>query len=133
VHLPANTTVAAVAAGAAHSVAVTSAGGVLCWGFDAEGQLGTGAGPISDRLVPTPVTMPAAVKAAGVAAEEYDTLVRTSVGGVYAFGANRDGELGNGRTAGSASPVEVKLPSGTAARVVGAGPMAAGGLALVTP
>jgi alpha-tubulin suppressor-like RCC1 family protein len=133
VHLPANTAVAAIAAGAAHSVALTQAGAVLCWGFDAEGQLGTGAGATSDRLVPTQVTLPAAVKAAAVTAEEYDTLVRTPAGAIYAFGANQDGELGNGKTTGSATPAAVNLPSGTAARAVGAGPMASGGLALVTP
>ena len=42
VSLPAGTKVTAVAAGALHSLALTSTGAVLAWGYNADGELGDG-------------------------------------------------------------------------------------------
>jgi alpha-tubulin suppressor-like RCC1 family protein len=42
-----------IAAGAAHTCALLSSGGVVCWGANARGQLGDGS--ITDRPLPMPV------------------------------------------------------------------------------
>ncbi len=100
VSLPAGTKVTAVAAGALHSLALTSTGAVLAWGYNADGELGDGGTANSD--VPVKVKLPAGTKVTAVAAGGYDSLALTSTGAVFAWGYNADGELGNGGTANSA-------------------------------
>ena len=111
VSLPAGTKVTAVAAGALHSLALTSTGAVLAWGYNADGELGDGSRTNSD--VPVKVKLPAGTKVTAVAAGGYDSLALTSTGAVLAWGYNADGELGDGGTAeqrcageGEAVPVE---------------------------
>ncbi len=119
VSLPAGTTVTAVAAGSLHSLALTSAGAVLAWGFNADGELGDASTGNSD--VPVKVRLPAGTRATAVAAGGYYSLAVTSTGAVFAWGDNADGELGDGSTANSDVPVKVKLPAGTRATAVAAG------------
>ncbi|MYR01852.1 hypothetical protein GTX23_25550, partial [Streptomyces sp. SID6139] len=56
VHLPTGTTVTAVAAGLSHSLALTSDGRVLAWGYNAFGQLGDGT--TTERLTPVEADLP---------------------------------------------------------------------------
>ncbi len=110
VSLPAGTKVTAVAAGALHSLALTSTGAVLAWGYNADGELGDGSTTNSD--VPVKVKLPAGTKVTAVAAGGYYSLALTSTGAVFAWGYNADGELGDGSRANSDVPVKVKLPAG---------------------
>ncbi len=103
VSLPAGTKVTAVAAGALHSLALTSTGAVFAWGFNADGELGDGSTANSD--VPVKVDLPAGTKVTAVAAGGYYSLALTSTGSVFAWGYNADGELGDGGTANSDVPV----------------------------
>ena len=119
VSLPVGTKVIAVAAGALHSLALSSTGIVFGWGYNLDGELGDGATANSD--VPVKVKLPAGTKVTGIAAGGYDSLALTSTGAVFAWGYNTDGELGDGGTANSDVPVKVKLGAGTRVTAIAAG------------
>jgi alpha-tubulin suppressor-like RCC1 family protein len=139
VKLPKGTRAVAVAAGYEHSLALTSTGHVLAWGYNADGQLGDGSstGPQtctnSEACSTTPikVKLPAGTRAVAVAVGDDDSLALTSSGQVLAWGYNADGELGDGTFTGpqtcaggqacSTTPVRVKLPKGTKAVALAAG------------
>jgi alpha-tubulin suppressor-like RCC1 family protein len=53
-----------------------------------------------------------------IGAGEGHSLARTSTGKVLAWGDNSDGDLGNGSTTGSLTPVRVKLPKRTKVRAL---------------
>lgn len=109
VSLP-GSTVTAVAAGSAHTLALTSTGALYAWGANTLGQLGTGTSASSTS--PVPVATPAGVTFTAVAAGGDDSLALSSTGVVYAWGANGHGQLGDGTTFGSATPVAVAPPPG---------------------
>ena len=93
-----------VSAGGAYTCGVTTAGAGYCWGANFSGQLGTGtfSGP---SLLPAPVS--GGLVFGAVSAGGAHTCGRTTGGPVYCWGSNSDGELGNGTTSGSATPVRV--------------------------
>ena len=117
--LPAGTKVTAVAAGCHHSLAVTSAGQVLAWGDNANGELGDGDTTESD--VPVEVKLPSGTKVTAVAGGCFHSLAVTSAGQVLAWGDNAYGELGDGKTAQSDLPVKVKLPAGSRVTAISGG------------
>lgn len=96
-------------AGHEHSCAITSGSGkAYCWGFNNRGQLGLGNG-VSNQL-------PAAVQTTGVLANKklvsialgaLHTTALDSDGQVYSWGMGTYGQLGNGSSADSTSPVRV--------------------------
>jgi len=96
VSLPGGTKVTAIAAGFAHSVALTSTGALLAWGKNYNGNLGDGSTTDSD--VPVKVSLPVGTKATAVAAGAEHNLAVTSTGAVLAWGYNADGQLGDGGT-----------------------------------
>jgi alpha-tubulin suppressor-like RCC1 family protein len=118
VHLPAGVTVTQVSAGS-HSLAVTSDGRVLAWGFNFFGQLGDGT--TTTRLTPVEVALPTGVTVTQVAAGAFHSLAVTSDGHALAWGINISGQLGDGTTTRSSTPVQVHLPAGVTATQVSAG------------
>jgi alpha-tubulin suppressor-like RCC1 family protein len=118
VTLPVGTTITKVAAGATHSLAVTSTGAVLAWGWNGLGQLGNGT--TTDSPLPTPVGLALGTTISGVAAGYGHSLAVTSAGGVLAWGYNGYGQLGNGTTTDSSVPVSVSLPPGVSTISAGA-------------
>ncbi len=119
VRLPGGTKVTGIAAGFAHSVALTSTGAVLAWGKNYNGNLGNGSTTDSD--VPVKVNLPVGTKVTAVAAGAEYNLALTSTGAVLAWGYNADGQLGDGSTGTSDVPVNVSLPTGTKVTAVAAG------------
>jgi alpha-tubulin suppressor-like RCC1 family protein len=121
VQIPAGTIITAIAAGDAHSLAVTSTGRVLAWGSNGEGELGDPtAGPSS--TLPVDVALPQGVNVIAIAAGGEHSLAVTSTGGAFAWGSNGFGELGNGTSgAPHSTPVAVHLPAGTTVTSVAAG------------
>jgi alpha-tubulin suppressor-like RCC1 family protein len=107
-----------VAAGARHSLALTTTGQLYAFGDNRYGQLGTPANEGIDAANPTPalVGLPAgAGQAVAIAAGAAHSLVLTDTGRLYAFGENRYGQLGvaagSGSEAPEPQPAQVSLPS----------------------
>jgi len=96
--------VAAVAAGYLHSCALTSAGAVRCWGYNGYGQLGDGT--TTNSATPVAVSSLSSGVAA-IAAGDQHSCALTSAGAVLCWGANSQGQLGDGTTTGRSTPVAV--------------------------
>ena len=103
--LGAGSGVIAVAAGYGHSLAVKADGSVWAWGNNGYGQIGNG---VSGSNVLTPVQVTGLGPGSGVisVAAGYDhSLAAKSNGSAWAWGRNNSGQLGNGGTTSSPTPV----------------------------
>ena len=124
VSLPSGTTVTAIAGGSAHSLALTSSGQVLAWGYNADGELGNGITTTTGCFcisTPVAVSLPSGITVTAIAGGQSHSLALTSTGQVLAWGSNSYGQLGNGSTTNSSTPVAVSLPSGTTVTAIAAG------------
>jgi alpha-tubulin suppressor-like RCC1 family protein len=95
-----------------HACVVKSNGTVWCWGRNAEGQLGNaGVGASSTTAVQANLTVPGeTLLATSVAATNGASCARTANGRVWCWGANTNGQLGDGtNTSALAAPVRVQL------------------------
>jgi alpha-tubulin suppressor-like RCC1 family protein len=121
VSVPSGTVITAIAAGVYSAYALTSTGQVLAWGYNHEGELGDGSTAESSD-VPVTVSLPSGTKVTAIAAEDLGGLALTSADSVLAWGYGGDGELGNGTTDNSGTPVTVSVPSGDKIASIAAGP-----------
>ncbi len=92
--LPAGDPVVAIAAGAAHTLALTRAGRVYAWGDQGTGQLGA----VTNGAHGAPVEvsdLPPSGRVSALAAGSIDGLAVLRAGEVYAWGDNGFGQLGH--------------------------------------
>ena len=95
--------VGAISAGARHSVAMKNDGSVWSWGLNANGQLGDG----TTNSRSTPARAGTFSDASRISAGHYHTaIVRGVAGTVWTWGANADGQLGDGTRIDRGVPVQ---------------------------
>jgi len=112
VSVPGALAFSSVSVGGNHTCGVTTGGAAYCWGYNTSGELGIGtaSGPQQCgeyACSPTPVAVSGGLAFATVSAGARHSCGVTSVGVVYCWGANEDGQLGNGTTTNNSSPVAV--------------------------
>jgi alpha-tubulin suppressor-like RCC1 family protein len=105
--------VVAIGAGYGHTCAATSAGAVMCWGWDSSGEIGPNASTCTPTTNPpqctTPIAVPGITGATAIAGGFELTCALTATG-PQCWGSNNSGALGNGGTVNSATPVPVAEP-----------------------
>ena len=94
-----------IAAGSFHSCALSSTGSLRCWGDNSWAELGDGT--TSERTEPVQV-IDLVDGIVGLDAGSLTTCAWTSAGSVQCWGANVDGELGNGSSSQRPTPVQVQ-------------------------
>jgi hypothetical protein len=90
---------------------------VKCWGSNLYGQLGDGT--TADRAMPGDVLRLGGLVTA-IGAGGHHTCAITTAGGVMCWGQNEEGELGNGATTNSSTPVAVQFSVSQAVPVTNA-------------
>lgn len=115
-----------VVVGSQHSCALTTEGGVRCWGYQEHGELGNGAPfATTNANVPVQVTgLESGVKM--IATYDKHTCAITAAGGVMCWGLDENGQLGtgiprtdNGVPASNVPVAVMGLSSGVTAIAVG--------------
>jgi alpha-tubulin suppressor-like RCC1 family protein len=91
-------------AGGYHACGITTTEQLLCWGYNADGQLGLG----STSLVTSPTLIPGDYRYRRIAGGSYHACAFTLASEAQCWGNNGDGRLGSGSAGGqSTTPVPV--------------------------
>ncbi|EYC22759.1 hypothetical protein Y032_0016g2930 [Ancylostoma ceylanicum] len=108
-----NVKVSSVSCGNFHTILLAADGSVFSFGSNCHGQLGTG--DVRSKTEPQLVVLPPDVQVVQVAAGANHTVLRTSLGAVFTFGAHKMGQL-------IRSPEDGNYWHATPGRVPGFGP-----------
>jgi alpha-tubulin suppressor-like RCC1 family protein len=99
------------AGGSSHTCGLTSNGSAYCWGFGDQGQLGSGSLTLPAPSSATPVSVVGGLTfksiSAGGATSHGHTCGITTTDDAYCWGFGLHGQLGNGSTISTATPVLV--------------------------
>jgi alpha-tubulin suppressor-like RCC1 family protein len=99
-----------VLAGAGGHATYDSNGSLYSCGVNQDGDLGNGSTGSLNAVTPVAVQLPAGTVVTRVYASYENGAALTSTGAYYDWGANYDGQVGNGSTASAGTPVQVSLP-----------------------
>ncbi len=122
VALPSGVTPKAIAGSFDVAFAIGSDENLYAWGSGTSGELGNGTSGAFNSTTPVVVSLPSGVSPTAIAGSGHTGYAIGSDGHLYAWGADFDGDLGNG-TVGELSntPVQVSLPSGVTPKAIAAG------------
>jgi alpha-tubulin suppressor-like RCC1 family protein len=112
--------IVAIAAGDAYTLALKNDGGVWAWGYNYSGQLGSGT--TNNSPIPVSVKLPDGTPLTGVmalAAGSGHSVALRNDGSVWTWGANHNGQLGDGTTVTRLTPVQVAGLAGVMAVAAG--------------
>lgn len=110
VNAPAGVTFTRVSAGFRSSMALGSDGKLYAWGYNGSGALGDGT--TTDRFAPVPVQTPAGVSITEFSMRSNASMAVGSDGKTYSWGANLNGQLGDGTFNNRPTPGLVTTPAG---------------------
>jgi len=106
VKVPGGLSFSTVSTGHLYACGLTQAGAAYCWGDNSSGQLGDGS--TTSRTNPVPVSGGFSFISVTTSRLGYPHSCGLTAGGVaYCWGFNNEGELGNGSTVASSTPVAV--------------------------
>jgi alpha-tubulin suppressor-like RCC1 family protein len=111
--------VIAVGASFTHSCAIAAGGTAWCWGANGDGQLGDGT--ITNSLVPVAVSMPPAVSFTAITVGFRHSCAIDTGGGVWCWGYNGHGELGQGTVDGGVRQPQAVPTLGSGVTAISAG------------
>src|SRR6202521_222185 len=92
---------------------------IFSWGQNTYGQLGNGT--TTNNSNPVRVSLAAGTTITALAGGQDHSLALTTTGSVLSWARNLNGQLGNGTTVDSSTPVNVTQPAGTIATAISAG------------
>ena len=98
-----------VSAGSYHTCAITIERDVMCWGENWNGQLGDSSNV--DRNSPVEVSVPSNSSAVSIDSGAFHSCVGMNDGSMFCWGYNAHGQLGNGGSSDSNSPLPSSLSS----------------------
>ena len=98
-----------VSAGSYHTCAITIERDVMCWGENWNGQLGDSSN--ADRNSPVEVSVPSNSSAVSIDSGAFHSCVGMNDGSMFCWGYNAHGQLGNGGSSDSNSPLPSSLSS----------------------
>jgi alpha-tubulin suppressor-like RCC1 family protein len=120
--LPADQKITTLTSSWEGSGALLANGNYYDWGYNAAGQLGDDKTTNSSR--PVKVHLPAPVIRVfqgGSGPRNGQTIAILNDGQIYDWGANTDGQLGNGTTTSSNTPIRLKIPTGVTFTTINSG------------
>ena len=98
-----------VSAGSFHTCVITVDRNVMCWGENWNGQLGDSSN--ADRNSPVEVSVPSNSSAISIDSGAFHSCIGMNDGSMFCWGYNAHGQLGNGGTSDSNSPLPSSLGS----------------------